>query len=127
MTANDDLPEFPMFEMDDAEAAFGCSMERYVGKGYEDGKSIGHQIERKLRAEANAAAMIFHQGGRLADYGFRVKPGMDSKQVHRALQALLRSFMPSHEAKMGTAALAIHRWCDPIPAEEMTNAEPSPA
>lgn len=108
-----ELPDFPLFEIDDVEAAWGCKADRYVGCGrYENGKRIGSRIERLLRDEREAAAALFYRGGRLTDHGFVVKPDLDPTAAHRAIGSLLRSFAPSHEEKMGTVALAIHRWCD---------------
>lgn len=113
-----DLPEFPLFEMDDAEAAFGCDISRYVGNGYDDGKSVGYRLERRLRDEASCGAMLFYKGGKLETHGFTIKPGLERAKVYRGISALLKSFAPSHEQKMATVALAIHRWCDPLPASE---------
>lgn len=115
-----DLLEFPLFEVNDAEAGFGCSIGRYVGAGYEDGKVIGSGLRRKLRREAEVAGDLFFSGGKLADHGLRVREELDATTVHRALSALLKSFQPSHEGKMGTVALAIHHWCEEIP---IANAE----
>lgn len=119
----EELPEFPLFDCDGIESTFGCGIERYISYGgRQDSKSPCRDLERALPAEAQAASMLFYQGGRLSDYGFQVKAGLDRAKVHSALRGLLCSFEPSHEQKIGTAALAIHRWCDPVASADQSNA-----
>jgi hypothetical protein len=113
-----DIPEFPLFDVDDAELAFGADVSRYYGpRGWDAGKSVG-RIADLLPAEARAFAGLFYNGGGLESHGFRCKPDLVSEKVSRALSALMRSRSVSHQQKEGTLALAIHRWCEPIPQEQ---------
>lgn len=114
----DDLPEFPLFDVSDMEMAFGCDLSRYVGKGYDDGKSKGCALERALPFEADVAQNLFNVGGTLRDFGLRAREGFDEVKIVRAVKALLTSFGPSHQGKIGTIALALHHWCERVPTDE---------
>jgi hypothetical protein len=103
-----DLPDFPLFEVSDADRAFGCHLGRYVGK------RKGAELSRALQSQSRVAQKLFFDGGVLADHGLRVRDGLDVTQVHRAIGALLKSFATSHEGKIGTVALALHHWCEPV-------------
>ena len=112
------LPEFPLFEMDDAEAAFGCSIGRYIPRDQCD------PLRRQLRPLEEVVSALFFNGGSLAQHGLCWKNGIESKKAMRALSGLLRSFAPAHEQKTTTAALALHHWSEKIPAEPLKATQP---
>lgn len=108
------LPEFPLFDVDDVEVAFGSEIGRYYGGSYEDGKRASCDIRRALRAEAEVFSALFYRGESLADQGLKWKDGTDHKKAMRCLRALMGSWAPSHEQKVATVALALHHWAEPI-------------
>lgn len=116
MTATVEIPEYPLFDVSDVEAAMGADMGRYVfaGLGWDGAKSPSNELSRQLRAEAMAGDGLFFRGGALEAH----KPDLDAEKVHRALSALMRSWGVSQQQKSASLALAIHRWCDPIPQAE---------
>lgn len=58
---------------------------------------------------------LFSKGGKLSDYGLAIKPDLDAAQVMRAIRALMSSWEPKHEIKVGTVAVALANWCDLTP------------
>lgn len=113
------VPDFPLFDVDDAEVALGASAGRFYGsRGWDEGKSDASPINRLLRDEAEIVSTLFFRGGSLRDLGREYKPGIDHRKAQRALQALLGSFGVSHQQKEATCALAIHHWTQPIAKSE---------
>lgn len=90
---------------------FGAPLSAYVDR------NEAYELEKKFHAEVRVARSLFHCGGKLTQYGLRLKPEIDSGKAHRALQALLCSFEPSQEAKIATVAQYLHQWCDPCKPE----------
>jgi hypothetical protein len=90
------------------DAAFGARGEHYCSR------KEGSELERKFRKEAQVADKLFFNGGKLEDYGFAIKEGINKAAVYTALSALLKSFEPSHEAKIGTVARYLNSWCVPV-------------
>lgn len=110
MATDAGIPDFPFFRASDPEVAFGCGQERYLSR------AEGKRVSRLLPKETEAFSALFFTGGKLSDHGLRWKPECkDGGFV--TLAALMKSFGPSHEAKEGTVALALHHWCEPIPAD----------
>lgn len=66
----------------------------------------------------HAAAMLFYQGGKLADFGMTPKPGVDMPKAVRALKACLGSYNPSHEHKMAGVGYMLSQWFDLSPAKD---------
>jgi len=106
---DDGLPDFPFFEVDAPTAAFGADEAAYLDS------RTGSEVARRLTTEAKVFSSLFFVGGKLSDFGLRFKEPY-RETGHNTLRALMCSFAPSHEAKEGTVALALHRWCEPIPA-----------
>ncbi len=96
----------PVPEFDAVTVVFGAPSEAFVSR--EDGS----KYEREFAKEASVANKIFFKGGTLAEYGLKLKPEVDSKKAHLALRALLCSWNPPHEAKIGTVARYLNSWCD---------------
>lgn len=105
--AGEEIPPFPFFEVDDVTAAFGADRDKYLSR------QEGSRVERLLQNEAEVFANLFYKGGRLSDYGLRFKPEY-REEGFKTLRALMCSFAPSHQAKTGTVALALHHWCEPV-------------
>lgn len=103
--------EFPVPEFDDASCAFGASEKDYLTR-----EEMGDEFYRmSVRNNfTEAASSLFFTGGKLEDYGLKLKPEIDSIKAHRAIRALLCSFAPKHEIKIGTVGFALSKWCDPI-------------
>jgi hypothetical protein len=106
------IPEFGP-----AAHVFGAPITAYVGR------DKAYELEKRFSTEASVATSLFHRGGKLTQYGLRLKPEVDSGKAHRALQALLCSFEPSQEAKIATVAQYLHQWCNPCKPE---TEEPTP-
>jgi hypothetical protein len=115
LVVSDRLPDFPLFDVDDAEMIMGAEPSRYYGSAsWQGGKMDAHSLSRQLRAECEVFSSLFFQGGKLSDFGREVKPDLDPKAVMRALRSLMGSWSVSHEQKEATVALAIHHWTQPI-------------
>lgn len=67
-----------------------------------------------------AAQSLFFNGGKLADHGLAFKPDIDRDKAMLALRALLCSFEPKHEIKIGTVAVALANWCNVADQKERT-------
>jgi len=100
-----ELPEFPLFDVSDADVAFGCR-----GNVYPIKREDSHAIARELHRERDVFSALFFNGGSMRQHGLRPRDGVDEQKAHRALRALMCSFDPPHEVKEATCALAIHRW-----------------
>jgi hypothetical protein len=104
------IPEYPFFHATAPERAFGCERSRYLNVN----KDGAREISNILPEESRMADMLFFQG-HLGDqqYGMaRRSYGVDAspEQVRDTTGALLRSFGVSHEVKIATVAVALHRW-----------------
>lgn len=107
MADADPLPEFPFFVATDPEVAFGAADERYLSR------AEGKRVASLLRTEAGVFSTLFFSGGRLSDHGLQFKAEY-REHGFKSLVSLMKSFIPSHEAKEGTVALALHHWCEPV-------------
>lgn len=108
--ANDTLPEYPFFEVDEPTAVFGCEADKYLSR------SEGSRVSRLLPKEAKAFSALFFSGGKLSDHGLQFKEPYRA-QGYATLRGLMCSFAPPHESKEGTVALALHHWCEPVEVE----------
>ncbi|RDC59757.1 hypothetical protein HME9302_00952 [Alteripontixanthobacter maritimus] len=106
-----EIPDYPFFEVDGLTAAFGADRSVYLSK------SEGSAVARRLPDKAEIFSRLFYVGGTLAEHSLRFRPEI-ARKGHATLKALMVSFEPSHEAKKGTVALALHHWCEPIVAEK---------
>ncbi len=100
-----DLPDFPLFDVSDADVAFGCRRDRYAIS-----RADSTTISRQLKREADVFSALFFSGGGMRQFGLVPRDGIDEMKARRALKALMCSFDPPHEVKEATCALAIHRW-----------------
>jgi hypothetical protein len=113
-----ELPDYPFWQADGAEAAFGADSSHYSAVG----RSEASSVSRQLRKQAKVFSALFFSGGSLADHGLRWKPELAEQRPMMTLRALMCSFDPPHEVKEATVALALHHWCEPIPASEQPSA-----
>lgn len=104
------IPEFPFFQADGPEAVFGAILDRYLKVS----KDEARVIMSALREETSMANLLFSQGHLgeeqkgMAGREYAVDATPD--QVRASIGALLSSFGPSHEVKIATVAVALHRW-----------------
>lgn len=103
--------DFPIPEFTALDAAFGADIKTYLPR-----EKIPDQMYAMRGKHADAASGLFFKGGRLEDFGLRLKPGIDRKKAFTAISAWLCSFAPSHEQKIGTVAYALSQWCEDVPA-----------
>ncbi len=102
--------EFPVPEFDGAAMAFGAPDGAYLSREQlGDWYGFGHTPFHR------AVETLFYNGGTLAEHGLKWKDGVDGKKAGIALRALLGSFAPTHEIKIGTCAVALANWCDYTP------------
>ena len=67
--------------------------------------------ESNWRPFETVASNLFFEGGTLNQNGLNVKAEYNSKTLHEALRALLRSFEPPHDIKTMTVAFVLHETC----------------
>lgn len=92
------------------DAAFGAR-----GQDYPTRADIPDQFYNHNSPYNQVVSSLFFSGGKLEDFGLSFKPGIDKAQAMTAIRALLSSFDPKHEIKMGTVAWALSKWCDGTP------------
>jgi len=83
-------------------STFGASRDAYLNledmpESYQNGTASG----------CNIASDLFYKGGNLAEHGRVLMQGVDAHEFYMTLRALLASFEPKHEQKIGTAGLLI--------------------
>lgn len=102
------VPAFPVPDIDAASAAFGATDKVFLK--YAD---LPEDFRRQSHPMCDVAQKLFSRGGRLADHGLKIKAGLDEDKVYRALRAMLGSWAPAHEEKIGTVGVALANWCEP--------------
>ncbi|HEX4112716.1 MAG TPA: hypothetical protein VH020_09295 [Stellaceae bacterium] len=102
---------YPLPAFDGPTVVFGADRKAYLSRE-QLGDWYGLYGENSKTPFHHAAAQLFYKGGKLTDYGLKVKPDLDSGKVRAAVQALLGSFAPKHEIKIGTVAVALANWRD---------------
>lgn len=60
--------------------------------------------------ESQMMQQLFFKGGSFPDFGYVPKPGVDLKKVYRVFRAILGSFQPKHEHKIGGCAVLVREW-----------------
>lgn len=103
------IPEFPFFAVDKPEEVFGCPESRYLRVS----KSKALDITDSLSVESRMADLLFFQGHlgeeQYGMEGRELLEGTTPDGIRASITALLRSWGPSHEVKMATVAVALHR------------------
>jgi hypothetical protein len=100
--------EFPIPDFDAITVAFGANEKDYLTR-----EQLGDWYGFPGTPYHKAAQGLFYKGGKLADYGLALKPEIDAAKAMNAIRALLGSWAPKHEVKIGTVAVALHQWCHP--------------
>lgn len=103
---------FPVPEFDDVTVVMGAPQSAYLTR-----EQMGADFYDDRNRFTHTAQSLFFKGGSLAEHGLRWKADIDGRKAMRALKALLSSFEPKHEIKIGTAGYALSQWCDVIDAE----------
>ena len=91
-----DIVRFAIPDFDGVSAVFGAHSGDYLTRE-ECGEYYGFNNPYAAVAQA-----LFGRGGKISDYGLRWKKDVDETKAYRALKALLSSWDPKHEIKMGT-------------------------
>lgn len=104
--------KYPVPDLEEVAAAFGDikHLPRF--------DALDDEFRWERAPECEIASLLFFRGGRFADHGLRVKPGLDSVKVHTAISAALRSFEPKHEHKIAGVGALIRDWFEPIPDDD---------
>lgn len=105
-------PEFPVPEFTQLSVMLGASRDKYLAQ-----EKLGQVFYSGRHPMCDVAHKLFFEGGRIEDFGIRFRPGIDRPKAFAAIRALLCSFEPSHEIKIGTVGLALSQWTEPIPVE----------
>ena len=106
------MKDYPIPEFSDAEVAFGADQKHYLTR-----EQMGDEFYREHHPSARIASALFFRGGSLEGHGLRFRKGIDRAKAARAIRALLCSFAPKHEVKIGTVGYALDKWCEAIPRE----------
>lgn len=108
MTDTAQAVAFPVPDFDDVTVAFGAP-----GRAYLTREQLGDDFYGSERNEfTKHASTIFFRGGAFVPDGRRWKAGIDHGKAKRAIAALLRSFEPKHEIKIGTVGYALSQWTE---------------
>lgn len=76
--------------------------------------SLADEFKQGTAPECKAAQMLFFNGGKLSDFGYKVKDSLDYARVIPALQATLMSHSVKHEHKIAGVGALIRDWCDEV-------------
>lgn len=98
---------FPVPDFDGPTVAFGAPRSAYLTE-----EQMGRDFYCDRNRYTAAAQKLFFNGGSLADHGLRFKPSIDRAKAMNAIRALLCSFEPKHEIKIGTVGYALSQWCE---------------
>lgn len=115
MNDHSTIPQFDIPSFNGASVAFGAR-----GKDYLTREQLGPWYDLNSRTPYHKAVNgLFFKGGSLVDYGLQWKAGVDQPKAGAALRALMSSWDPKHEIKVGTIAVMLANHCDLIsPPEE---------
>lgn len=110
--------EYRVPNFSDVEVAFGASASAYLTREQMGDDFYGDRNEFTRHVNG-----LFFKGGSVLPEGRRWRAGINAKNAGRAVAALLRSFEPKHEIKVGTVGYALSQWTEAT-AGETRNAEP---
>ncbi len=91
----------------DVEVAFGAPATAYLTREQMGDEFYGDRNEFTRHVNG-----LFFKGGSVLPDGRRWKAGINAKKAGRAVAALLRSFEPKHEIKVGTVGYALSQWTE---------------
>lgn len=100
----------PVPEATDVEMAFPSQHEKLLPK-WED---LTDEERSNSTVFCKAAQSLFFNGGKLEDFGVRIREGIEPTKVYRYLRATLPDWGPSHEHKVGGVGHMLAKWCEPV-------------
>lgn len=59
---------------------------------------------------SHACQMLFFKGGKLSDYGYQPREGVNLGKATMAIGAILSSFAPKHEHKIAGCGFLLDQW-----------------
>ena len=98
---------FPVPTFTEAQAVFGADEKDYLTR-----EQMGDDFYGDRNEFTRHASRLFFSGGHVLPQGRRWKEDVDPKAASRAVMALLRSFAPKHEIKIGTVGVAFSQWTE---------------
>jgi len=93
------------------DAAFGADL-----RDYPPYKDIPEQFRRGNTPFNDAVSALFFKGGKLEDFGLRLKPETNASAFFAALRSLLCSFAPPHEHKDAACAWLLSEYTELAPS-----------
>lgn len=105
------LGEHVIPDFDGISVAFGADL-----KDYPKYEAIPEEFRRGNNKFNSAVSGLFFKGGKLEDFGLRLKPTTNSALFFTAMRALLRSFAPPHELKEATVAWLLSEYAELLPS-----------
>lgn len=102
------LGEHVIPDFNGVDATFGAGRNAYPA--YE---VIPEQFRRGNTPFNNAVSGLFFKGGKLEDFGLRLKADTNRQRFFTAMRALLCSFEPKHELKEATVAWLLSEYAEP--------------
>ncbi len=100
-------PQFNIPDIPDADVVFGGA-DQHLPKWADLPPDF-----RSMRGKfCDAASSLFYSGGTLSDHNLKFKDGVDRQRAARLIRALLGSFGPRHEHKIGGVGYLLSQWCD---------------
>jgi hypothetical protein len=96
---------FPVPDFDDVTVAFGAPGHAYLTRD-----QMGDDFYGDRNEFTNHASSLFFSGGSILPAGRIWKPEIDRTKAARAIKAMLCSFEPKHEIKIGTVGFALRDW-----------------
>jgi hypothetical protein len=103
------LGEHVIPDFDGIETVFGAG-----GHAYPQYELIPEQFRRGNTPYNDAVSGLFFQGGKLEDFGLRLKADTNRARFFTTMRALLHSFEPKHELKEATVAWLLSEYAEPV-------------
>lgn len=107
MTNTQTATEFPVPDFDGPTVVFGAPASAYLTR-----EQMGDDFYGDRNEFTHHVQSLFFRGGSMMPEGRRWKAGIDRDKAARAIKALLASFEPKHEIKVGTVGYALSQWTE---------------
>lgn len=101
------MADYRVPNFSDVEVAFGAPATSYLTREQMGDEFYGDRNEFTRHVNG-----LFFKGGSVLPDGRRWKAGINAKKAGRAVAALLRSFDPKHEIKVGTVGYLLCQWTE---------------
>lgn len=89
------------------DAAFGADL-----RDYPPYDSIPQEFRYGHTKFNDAVGTLFFEGGKLDDFGLKIKDGVDRVQFYATLKSLLHSFAPPHQHKEAACAWMLSEYTE---------------